>query len=55
MVDPADPINMFDDVNDTMIAEQARQEMVEDEEYKEWERVWNERYWEEYHNVCSDR
>jgi hypothetical protein len=58
MVDPPDPVHMFDDVSDSMIAiylEQARQEMVEDEEFKEWERVWQERYWEEYHNACSDR
>jgi phosphoglycolate phosphatase-like HAD superfamily hydrolase len=44
-------------MSDAMIEiylEQARQEQHEDEEYREWERIWHERYWEEYHNACSD-
>ena len=54
---PPDPIIMFEDMSDAMIAiylEQARQEQNEDEEYREFERVWRERYIEEYTNACSD-
>lgn len=34
--------------------EQARQEQNEDEEYREWARVWYERHNEEYENARSD-
>jgi hypothetical protein len=52
------PPHLFEDMTDEMVEiylDQARQEQNEDEEYREWERVWYERYWEEYHNACSDR
>jgi hypothetical protein len=51
------PPHLIEDMSDAMIEiylEQARQEQNEDEEYREWERIWHERYWEEYHNACSD-
>jgi len=34
---------------------QERQELDEDAEFHERERVWHERYWEEFHNAVSDR
>jgi phosphoglycolate phosphatase-like HAD superfamily hydrolase len=52
------PPHLIEDMSEQMIEiylEQARQEQHEDEEYREWERIWHERYWEEYHNACSDR
>jgi hypothetical protein len=52
------PPCMIEDMSDAMIEiylEQSRQEQNEDEEYREWERVWTERYWEEYYNAVSDR
>lgn len=58
MIDPPDPIIMFEDMSDAMIAiylEQARQEQNEDEEFREFERVWRERYIEEYTNAVSDK
>jgi hypothetical protein len=51
------PPCMIEDMSDAMIdiyLSQARQEQHEDEEYREWERIWYERYWTDYYNVCSD-
>jgi phosphoglycolate phosphatase-like HAD superfamily hydrolase len=51
------PPCMIEDMSNEMIEiylSQARQEQHEDEEYREWERVWHERYWADYYNACSD-
>ena len=52
------PPHLIEDMSDAMIEiylEQARQEQHEDEEYREWERIWHERHNEEYENARSDR
>tara|TARA_R110000868_G_scaffold385861_1_gene653908 strand:+ start:348 stop:647 length:300 start_codon:yes stop_codon:yes gene_type:complete len=51
------PPHLFEDMSDEMIEiylSQARQEQHEDEEYREWERIWHERHNEEYENARSD-
>jgi hypothetical protein len=55
---PQEPLHILEDMSPEMVRiylDQERQEMAEDEEHREWERVWHERYWEEFHNACSDR
>ena len=55
---PQEPPHILEDMSPEMVRiylEQERQEREEDEEHREWERVWHERYWEEFHNACSDR
>ncbi len=58
MVDPpSEELPIIEDMNDAMIAiylEQARQEQTEDDEFREWERVWTERYNEEYERAILD-
>jgi hypothetical protein len=51
------PPHLIEDMSDAMIEiylEQARQEQHEDEEYREWARIWHERHNEEYENARSD-
>lgn len=52
------PAHLFEDMSPEMIRiylEQERQEKAEDEAFRERERVWHARYWEEFHNAVSDR
>lgn len=53
-----EPPHFFEDMSPEMIRiylDQERQEKQEDEAFRERERIWHERYWEEFHNAASDR
>lgn len=52
------PVHLFEDMSPEMVRiylAQERQELEEDAEFRERERVWHERYWIEFHNAVSDR
>lgn len=61
------PPHLIEDMTDEMVEiylgaerdrrnvdDQSRQEQHEDEEYREWARIWHERHNEEYENARSD-